>query len=154
MAGEKGLTRYIWLIIVILSLVLIAESLIFMSMSYMHNTYAADYLLKMSGSSQTAGSLEGNASATFSFMIRWAFMCTVLFGIFGLFCAWGIKRKERFAWKLGILWGVLLIVFGIIIAVNELFILGWSTICPDVLVYLIAGVIALGSFLVVRKEFS
>jgi len=154
MTEEKGLRRYIWLIIVIFALVLIIESLIFMSMSYMHNTYAADYLLKMSGSSQTSGSLEGEAAATFSFMIRWAFMNNVLFGIFGLFLAWGIKRKESFAWKLSVLWGALLIAFGIIIAVNELFILGWSTVCPDVLLYLIAGVVALGSLFAVRKEFS
>jgi hypothetical protein len=150
MTEEKGLTIYVWPIIAILALVLIGMALIWMSMS----TDLVDYLLEMSGSSVTVESLDEEAVAAFSFIWRGVCMNGIWLGIFGLFCAWGIKRKESFAWKLGVLWGVLLIAYGIIIAVNELFVLGWSTVCPGVLVNLIVGVIALGCLFAVRKEFS
>ena len=150
MVEEKGLTRYVWPIIVILALVLIGMALIWMSMS----TDIVDYLWEMSGSSVTMESLDEEAAATLSFI--WGGLCMngVWFGIFGLFCAWGVKRKESFAWKLGVLWGVLLIANGIIIAVNELFVLGWSTVCSSVPLNLIVGAIALGSLFAVRKEFT
>ena len=150
MSEEKGLTRYVWVVILILAVVLIGMASIWIAMS----THILDYLLEMSGSSLTMGSLEEEAVAAFSFIWRGLSMSTLWFGIFGLFCAWGIKRKESFAWKLGVLWGALLIVNGIVIAVNELLILRWSTVCPGVPLNVIVGAIALGCLFAVRKKFA
>jgi hypothetical protein len=150
MVDGKGLTRYVWPIIVILALFLIGRSLILMSMP----TDIVDYIFEMSGSSVTVESLDEEAVAVLSFIWGGVSMNEVWLGIFGLFSAWGVKRKESFAWKLGVLWGLLLIAYGIIIAMNELFVLGWSTVCSQSLQNLIVGVIALGSLFAVRKEFS
>ena len=153
MTEEKGFGRYVWPIIVILALVLTGMGLMGMSMS----TDRVNYWLEMSGSSSTVETLDEGAVAAFSFIFGGGWMLSgwVYLGIFGLFCAWGVKKKESFAWKLGVLWGVLLTAYGIILAVNELFILGWpSTVCPGVPLFLIVGVIALGCLLAVRKEFS
>jgi uncharacterized membrane protein len=138
---------------VILALVLTVMGLMGMSMS----RDRVDYWLEMSGSSSTVENLDEGAVAAFSFIFGGGWMLSgwVYLGIFGLFCAWGVKRKESFAWKLGVLWSVLLTAYGIILAVNELFILGWpSTVCPGVPLFLIVGVIASGCLLAVRKEFS
>ena len=152
MTEEKGRGRYVWPVIVILALFLMGMGLMGMSMS----TDRAGYWLEMSGSSLTVESLDDGAVAALSFIFGGGWMLSgwIYLGIFGLFCAWGVKRKESFAWKLGVLWGVLLTAYGIILVVEELFVLGWSTVCPGVPVFLIVGVVALGSLLAVRKEFS
>jgi uncharacterized membrane protein len=146
---EKGLARYIWVVILILAVVLLGMASILIAMP----THILDYILEMSGSSLTMGSLDKEAIAAFSFVWRGLSMSGVWFGIFGLFCAWGIKRKESFAWKLGVLWGVLLIVAGITTAVNELLVLRWSTVCQNVTLNVIVGAIALGCLFAVRKKF-
>lgn len=150
MTEGKGLTRYVWLIIVVLAAVLMGMAFFGMSMS----TDMLDHLLEMSGSSLTMESLDEEAVAAFSFIWGGLEWHGIAFGIFGLFCAWGVKRKESFAWKLGVLWGGLLIVYGIIVAVNELFVLRWSTVCSSVPLNLIVGAITLGCLFAVRKKFS
>ena len=106
------------------------------------------------GSSVTWESLDEGAVATLRFIIAKPIWDEIWFGIFGLFCAWGIKRKVSFAWKFGVLWGVMLILIGIINAVYELFILGWSETCLQAPEFIIVGVIALGCLLSVKKEFT
>ena len=152
MSEEKGFGRYVWIVIVVLALFLMGMGLMGVSMS----TGRVGYWLEMSGSSLTVESLDEGAVAALSFMFGGGWMLSgwVYLGVFGLFCAWGVKRKEGFAWRLGVLWGVLLIAYGIILVVQELFVLGWSTVCPGVPVFLIVGVVGLGCLLVVRKGFS
>lgn len=152
MTEGKGLGRYVWLVIVILALFLMVSGLLGVSMSIGR----VDYWLEMSGSLSTVESLDEGAVAAFSFIFGGGWMLSgwVYLGIFGLFCAWGVKRKESFAWKLGVLWSVLLIAYAIILAMSELFVLGWSTVCAGVPIFLIVGVPALGCLLAVRKEFS
>ena len=75
-------------------------------------------------------------------------------GILGLFIALGLKRKKKYAWTLGILWGVMMIMNGAIQGGYEIFILGWSKVCLQTYMFLILGVIALVSLVVTRKAFS
>ena len=146
---EKGLTRYVWPTIVILSLLVIGFSLLFMSMPGL----IFDTTMERTGSTITWASLDEDAAAGLRFIITKPDRYEIWFGIIGLLCAWGIKRKESFAWKLGILWSVMLIVSGIILAVYELFILGWSTVCLQTPEFIIIGGIALACLLIVKKEF-
>ena len=108
---EKGRTRYVWPTIVILSLLIIGFSILFMSMSGL----IFDTTMERTGSTLTWASLDEDAAAGLRFIITKPDRYEIWFGIIGLLCAWGIKRKESFAWKLGILWGVMFIVSGIIL---------------------------------------
>ena len=146
----KRRIRYVWPAIVILSLVLIGFSLLFMSVTEL----VFETTLERTGSSMTWESLDEDTAAALRFIITKPDRDEIWFGILGLFCAWGIKKKESFAWKLGVFWGVMLIVSGIILAIYELFILGWSTVCMQTPVFIIVGVIALGCLFIVKKEFS
>ena len=146
---EKGRIRYVWPSIVILSLIIIGFSVLFMSVTAL----VFDTTLERTGSSMTWQSLDEDAASALRFIITKPDRDEIWFGILGLFCAWGIKRKESFAWKLGILWSVMLIVSGIILAVYELFILGWSTVCLQTPEFIIIGGIALACLLIVKKEF-
>ena len=146
---ERGRIRYVWPAIVILSLVVIGFSFLFMSVTEL----VFEATLERTGSSMTWESLDEDTAAALRFIITKPDRDEIWFGILGLFCAWGIKRKESFAWKLGVFWGVMLIVSGIILAAYELFILGWSTVCMQTPVFIIVGVIALGCLFIVKKEF-
>ena len=146
---EKERTRYVWPTIMILSLIVIVFSFFFMSMTGL----IFDTTMERTGSAITWASLDEDAAAGLRFIITKPDRYEVWFGIIGLLCAWGIKRKESFAWKLGILWSVMLIVSGIILAIYELFILGWSTVCLQTPEFIIIGGIALACLLIVKKEF-
>ena len=146
---ENGRIKYVWPVLVILSLVIIVFSFFFMSVTGL----IFDVTLERTGSYMTWERLDERTAAALRFIITKPDRYDIWFGIIGLFSAWGIKKKESFAWKLGVLWGVMLIVNGIILAVYELVILGWSTVCMQMPVFTTVGVIALGSLLIVKKEF-
>jgi len=151
MAKEKGLTKYAWLIIMILSLILIGVSLWFeFSLKFVLKT-----ALEMPGSSFTLDKLDEAAVDCFNGLLYSVAAYGICFGIFGLFLAWWLKKKEKFAWKFGILWSVILVAYGIISAVLE--ILFWwihkPIICPLLFLSIMVGVITLWCLIVIRKEF-
>jgi hypothetical protein len=68
--------------------------------------------------------------------------------------ALGLKRKMKYAWTLGIVWGAMMLVNGIVQGAYEMFILGWSSPCTQTYIFLVLGLIALVSLLAARKGFS
>ena len=88
------------------------------------------------------------------FLIVRPFWDEILFGILGLFCAWGLKKRANFAWKLGVFWGVMMLVAGIAIGLSEIFIGEWPTVCMVTIVYSIIGVIALSCLFIVKKDYD
>jgi len=147
--AEKGFARYVWLVMAILALVMIGFALLWLS----EVDYVVDYLLKMSGSDLTTGTLEPEAATALRLATEGLLGGQVSFGAFGLVCAWGLKRRERFAWRLGVLWGALAIVHAITTATSEVLMAKWSTVCLSTIEFAILGVIALGCLLAVRKKF-
>ena len=150
MGAEKGVGRYVWLVIASLALVIIGWSLLF---GIGGIDFATNYELEMSGSQFTTETLESGVVTALKLATSWIFILNIWFGAFGLLCAWGLKKGERFAWKLGILWGTLAIAHGIIIAANQVLMAKWSTACPEALMFGIIGIIALGCLFAVRKKF-
>ena len=150
MKSKKEATRYVWPVIAILALVLI----VYGSSELLMTEFVADYALEMAHSSSTMKSLDAGTVACFSSFIRSSAISIIWFGIIGLLCAWGLKRKENFAWKLSVLWSVLIIATGILTASQQLFIANLSTICPTAIVHLIVGPIALVAILAVKNEFT
>jgi hypothetical protein len=60
----------------------------------------------------------------------------------------------KYAWTLGIFWGIMMITNTAIQGGYEIFILGWSKVCLQTYTFLLLGMIALVSLLIARKEFS
>jgi hypothetical protein len=150
MDSKKEATRYVWPVIAILALVLI----VYGSSELLMTEFVANYAFELFQSSTTMRSLDAGTVATISGFIRSSAISIIWFGIIGLLGAWGLKRKENFAWKLGVLWSILVLVTGLLIAGQEIFIANLSTICPDAIVHLIVGSIALVAILAVKKEFT
>jgi peptidoglycan/LPS O-acetylase OafA/YrhL len=113
-----------------------------------------DISMEYPGSSLTWESLDQESKVGMRFLIVRPFWDEILFGILGLFCAWGLKKRESWAWKLGVLWSVMMLVAGIALGLSELFIGKWPTVCLVTIVYSIIGVIGLSCLLIVKKEFN
>lgn len=150
MATEKGVGRYVWLVITILAMIIIGWSLLF---GIGGIDFATNYVLEMSDSQFSTETLESGAVTALKLANSWIFILNIWFGAFGLVCAWGLKKREFFAWKLGILWGTLAIAHGIIIAANQVLVAKWSTACPEVFMFGIIGVVAISCLFAVKKSY-
>jgi len=148
--NEKGRGKYIWLIFAIMSILIILSSVFFM----VFPDITFDISMEYPGSSLTWESLDEGSKAGMYFLILRPFWDEILFGIFGLYCAWGLKKREGYAWNLGVFWGVMMLVSGIALGLSELFIGKWTAVCVVTILYCIIGVIALGCLYTVKKEFS
>ena len=151
MSKENKLTKNIWIVIMVLSLILIAEALFFESVV----TKIIEVFLKGSGSSFTLESLDDGAVAFYRYLVITSLMYPICSGFLGLFCSWGLKKKENFAWQLGVFGSVLIILYGIIASVSEILIC-WvhkPIVCPLLMSHIVFGLIALVCLLVARKEF-
>jgi hypothetical protein len=147
--NEKGREKYIWLIFAIMSILIILSSVFFMA--FPEITF--DISMEYAGSSLTWESLDEESKVGMYFLILRPFWDEILFGIFGLYCAWGLKKRESYAWNLGVSWGVMMLVAGIALGLSELFIGKWTAVCIVTILYSIIGVIALSCLFIVKKEF-
>jgi hypothetical protein len=75
-------------------------------------------------------------------------------GIFGLLIAFGLKKKIKYAWMLGIVWGIMWLANAAIQGGYEIIGLGWSNVCVQTYLFLILGLITIPSLLIAREEFS
>ena len=151
MTEEKGYNKYVWLIIMILSLLFVAFTIFAMSSGgdKVLETGLEDY----AGSPLEVGDLDEAAHGFLSMSMLKPLWEEIWIGILGLFCALGLKQKKKYAWILGIFWSVMLLTNGAIQGGYELFILDWSSPCAQTYIFLVLGVIGLASLLVARKEF-
>jgi hypothetical protein len=145
----KGRAKYIWFIIAILSMIIFLSSAFFIAFP----DITFDISMEYPGSTLTWDNLDEGSKAGMKFLIVRPFWDEILFGILGLFCAWGLKKRESFAWKLGVFWGLMMLVAGIAIGLSELFIGKWPMVCMVTFVYCIIGVITLSCLLSVKKDF-
>ena len=113
-----------------------------------------DISMEYPGSSLTWESLDEASKAGMYFLILRPFWDEILFGIFGLYCAWGLKKRESYAWNLGVSWGVMMLLAGIALGLSELFIGKWTAVCLVTILYSIIGAIALGCLFIMKKEFT
>ena len=148
--NDKGSAKYIWLVFVFMSILILLSSVFFM----VFPDITFDISMEYPGSSLRWEDLDQNSQIGMRFLILRPFWDEILFGILGLYCAWGLKKGESFAWKLGMLWGGMMLVAGIALGLSELFIGKWPTVCLVTILYSIIGVIALSCLFIMKKEFT
>jgi hypothetical protein len=146
MLGERN----IWVVVAILSIIVILVSGFFLSISGI--TY--NVTMENSGSSSTWESLGERNRAAIHFLVDRPFWDEIWFGILGLFCAYGLKKRASFAWNFSVFWSIMLIAIGIIIASYEIIVLEWDTVCMLPVEFLVVGGIALACLLAVKQEFK
>ena len=149
-ANDTGRAKYIWLVFVFMSILILLSSVFFMAFP----DITFDISMEYPGSSLTWEDLDQNSQIGMRFLILRPFWDEILFGILGLYCAWGLKKRDIFAWKLGVVWGIMMLAAGIALGLSELFIGKWLSICLVTVLYCIIGVIALSCLLSVKKKFT
>ena len=148
--NEKGIAQYIWLVFAAMSILILFSSFFFMA--FPEITF--DISMEYPGSSSTWEVLDESSKVGMRFLILRPFWDEIIFGILGLFCAWGLKKGESFAWNLGVVWGAMMLAAGIALGLSELLIGKWTSVCLVTVLYCIIGVIALICLLIVKKEFN
>ena len=146
--NEKGREKYIWLIFATMSIIIILSSVFFLA--FPEITF--DISMEYPGSSLTWESLDEGSKVGMYFLIARPFWDEILFGIFGLYCAWGLKKRESYAWNLSMVWGVMVLAAGIALGLSEIIIGKWLSVCVVTYLYCIIGVIALSCLFTMKKE--
>ena len=134
----------------IFSVLVIALSIFFMVLSEM----TFDVTMENSGSSLTLQSLDENAQGGAHFAIQRTFFDEIWFGVLGLFSAWGLKNNERFAWKLGLVWSVMILSVGVVMSIYQVGILGWTNPCIMMISLILSGGVSLTSLYRVKKIYD
>ena len=149
MAKESG--KNVWLIMLILSCLLLAFTILAISTG---DSVLEKGLKQFAGSSFDLSNLDEPAHGFLTMAMLKPLWEELWLGIIGIFIALGLKRKMKYAWTLGIVWGAMMLVNGIVQGAYELFILGWSSPCTQTYIFLALGLIALVGLLVARVGFS
>ena len=150
MTNEKGFNKHVWKIMMVLSIVFIIWTIFVIS----RGTKILPTAFKLAGSPQLTQDIEKRALDFMNMTMVKPLWEEIWIGIFGLFIAFGLKRKMKYAWTLGVFWGIMMITNAVIQGGYELFILGWSKVCLQTYMFILLGVIALFSLLISRREFS
>ncbi len=146
---EKGFSKHVWIIMMILSCLFIIWTLFVIS----RGSEILPTAFKLAGSSQLTEDIEIRALKFMDMSMLKPLWEEIWIGIFGIFIAFGLKKNEKYAWILGIFWGIMMMVNAAIQGGYELLILGWSNVCLQTYVFLLLGVIALVSLIISRKGF-
>ncbi|MFC1711874.1 hypothetical protein ACFLZ1_04800 [Patescibacteria group bacterium] len=147
---NTGLAKNIWLIFAFMSILILLSSIFFM----VFPEITFDISMEYPGSSLRWADLDENSQIGMRFLILRPFWDEIIFGILGLFCAWILKKRDRLAWNLGVVWGTMILAAGIALGLSELLIGKWPTVCMVTFVYSIIGVISLSCLFIVKKEFK
>jgi hypothetical protein len=149
MIKEKG--KNVWLVVLILSILFIGWTAFTISNG---NTILGNGVKMWAGSSFEVKTIEERALGFMNMAMVKPLWEEIWIGIIGIFCALGLRRKMKYAWILGIIWGAMMIVNGIIQGLYEVVILNWAMACPQTYIFFVFGIVTLVSLLVTTKGFS
>jgi hypothetical protein len=148
MTKEKG--KNVWWILMILSCLFLGWTIFTISNG---DTILENGIKMWAGSSFDLGNVEEKALGFMNMAMIKPLWEELWIGIFGIFFALKLKQMKQYAWTLGIIWSAMMLANGVIQGGYEMFILNWSMPCPQTYIFLVFGIIALVSLLVVKKGF-
>jgi len=101
--------------------------------------------------------IEGKALAFINMSMLKPLWEGIWMGVFGIIIALGLKKEvpevQKYAWTLGLVWGIMMLSNAVIQGGYEILILGWSMVCVQTFSFLFLGMVALVSLLIAKKEF-
>jgi len=150
MTKERGFNKHVWKIMMVLSIIFIIWTIFVLS----RGDEILPTAFKLAGSSQLTEDIEKSALEFMNMTMVKPLWEEIWIGVLGLFIAFGLKKKKRYAWTLGIFWGIMMITNAAIQGGYEIFMLGWSKVCLQTYLFLFPGIITLSSLLIANKEFS
>jgi hypothetical protein len=149
MEKEKKFGKIAWKIMVVLSAIFLVWTLFVMS----RGTKILPTAFKLAGSTQLTDDIEKSALDFMNMSMLKPLWEGLWAGIFGLFIAFGLKRREKYAWTLGLFWGIMMLTNAAIQGGYEIIILGWSNVCLQTYMFLFLGISAFITFIITRRYF-
>ena len=142
MNKERG--KNVWLIMLILSCLLLAFTIFAISAG---NSVLENGLKQFADSSFDLRELDEAAHGFLTMAMIKPLWEELWIGILGIFFAFGLKRRVKYAWTLSIVWSVMMLTNGIVQGGYEMFVLNWSSPCTQTYIFLALGIIALVSLI-------
>ncbi len=150
MITEKGSGSRVWLVMMVLAVLFTVWTALTLTSG---DTVLEHALTMFTDSTLEVSNLDEATSGFLTMAMLKPLWEEIWIGVLGIFCALGLKHGNKYAWILGVFWGVMMLANGLIQGGYELFILKWSMVCPQAYIFLVLGVIALISLLVTRKAY-
>lgn len=150
MSKEKGFHKYVWVIMLIFSVMLLAWCLLVLAFS--RDTILED-LIKLAGSSLIKEDLDEAALGFMNMAMLKPLWEEVWIGIFGIYCALALKGHKQDGWMLSFFWGIMMVTNAVIQGGYEIFILGWSYACMQTYFFAVIGIIPVAALLLTRKKY-
>jgi len=150
MSKENGFHKYVWVIMLIFSVMLLAWCLLVLAFS--RDTILED-LIKLAGSSLIEEDLDEAALSFMNMAMLKPLWEEIWIGIFGIYCALALKEHKQDGWMLSFFWGIMMVTNAAIQGGYEIFILGWSYACMQTYFFVLIGIIPVAALLLTRKEY-
>lgn len=138
-----------WKIMLIVSIVFLVWTVFIMS----HGSDILPKAFELANSPQKIGDIDKDALNFMNMAMLKPLWEGIWVGIFGIFIALGLKKREKYAWKLSLFWGIMLLTNALIQGSYEIIVLNWPNACPQTYMFLSLGLIAFVSSILTRKKF-
>ena len=151
MTSQTKSSRFVWVTMMVLSILLLVWTVPLLLLSGGEAILVQG--LNLAGSPLAVEELDEAAQGYLNMAMLKPLWEEIWIGVFGIFCALGLKQKKPWAWTLSLFWGIMLITNAVIQGVYEVAILNWSNACLQTYLFLLLGVIAVVSLSVTRRGF-
>jgi hypothetical protein len=151
MSAGKGTSGLVWIVMMALSILFLLWTVPLLLLS--GGTIIIEQGLHYAGSQFDVRAVEPAALGYFNMSMLKPLWEELWIGIPGIYLAIELREGRRFAWPLGLFWGIMLIANAIIQGTYELAILNWSGPCLQTYLFLFLGAIAAGSLLIGRRAY-
>jgi hypothetical protein len=141
----------VWLIMLVLSALFLLWTIPLLLLSGGQMIFEEG--LKYAGSSFDIGDLDEGALGYINLSMLKPLWEEIWIGFLGIYCALGLKQGREYAWKLGLGWGVMLIINAAIQGVYEVVLLNWSSACLQTYLFLVLGIVSVTSLLLTKKRY-
>jgi hypothetical protein len=147
--AKKGFKDYVWAVVLVLSLVLALWTVLV----FAGGGFILDQSLQMAGSAMGRGDFDEAGLGFLTMAMRKPLWEEMWIGILGVYCAFGLKKKKKHTWTLGVFWGIMLMTNAAIQGGYEVLVLKWPSACLQTYLFLLLGAIAVVSLLFTRRGF-
>jgi hypothetical protein len=151
MASENRSNNYVWVVVMVLSILLLVWTVPLLLLS--GGRAILEQGLHLAGSPLAIGDIDEAAQGYLNMAMLKPLWEEIWISVLGIYAALRLRQGQRYAWTLGLFWGIMLIANAVIQGGYELVILNWSNACLQTYLFLLLGTIAVASLLVTRKGF-
>jgi hypothetical protein len=151
MATENRSNNYVWVVVMVLSILLFVWTIPLLLLSGGRDILEQG--LHLAGSPLAIGDIDEAAQGYLNMAMLKPLWEEIWIGVLGIYAALRLRQRQRYAWTLGLVWGIMLVTNAVIQGGYELVILNWSNACLQTYLFLLLGTIVVASLLITRKGF-